>query len=254
MQERSGVHRGRTVLTALAALAAIIAVARPAAAQAVGKFPDPEPQPAATPVAPPSAPPAAAPAPSVDMWSRYPRIPAGPDAATGWPAPVRAAAPVGAFAPPVLPYRDGAPIPDGYRLEASSRGGLVAGGAGTLAGAYVIGLGFAVANDFDEGTGWLALPVFGPWVAIGGGEIRCNRKTLNSDCVDQALSEAERITFLTVDGLIQAVGVALMVVGVVSKHRELVRSDVAKLEPVPGVVVRPRSVGSGLGLGAGGVF
>jgi hypothetical protein len=253
MQERSGVHRGRTVLVALAALAASIAVERPAAAQAVGKFPDPEPQPAAAPAAPLSAPPAATPAPAPDMWSRYPRIPAAPDAAPAWPSPVPAA-PAGAFAPPVLPYRDGVPVPQGYRLEESSRGGLIAGGTGTLAGAYVIGLGFAIANDFDEGTGWLALPVFGPWVAIGGGEVRCNRKTLNSDCIDQALSEAERITFLTVDGLIQAVGVALVIVGVVSKHREFVRSDVAKLEPIPGLVLRPRSVGSGLGFGAAGVF
>jgi hypothetical protein len=143
-----------------------------------------------------------------------------------------------------LPYRDGHPVPPGYRLEERRNRGLSNGGFVTFGISYAAGLGYAVANGFEDGTGWLALPLAGPWAAIGAQEIKCTRPTVSNpdvgnECVEKALGGAERITFFTVDGLIQAVGLTLVFVGVGIKTTELVRNDVAGVR----LELKPRSVG-----------
>jgi hypothetical protein len=138
-----------------------------------------------------------------------------------------------------LPYREGQPVPPGYRLEERRNRGLSTGGLVTFGVAYATGLGYAVANSFEDGTGWLALPVAGPWAAIGAQEIKCNKRSLENDCVEQALGGAERITFMTVDGLLQAVGLTLVFVGIGVKTSELVRTDVASLR----LELKPRFLG-----------
>jgi hypothetical protein len=147
-----------------------------------------------------------------------------------------------------LPYREGHPVPPGYRLEERRNKGLSTGGFVTFGLAYATGLGYAVANSFDEGTGWLALPLVGPWAAIGAQEIKCpspstnnvaGAKAAGNECVEKALGGAERITFFTVDGLIQALGLTLTFVGMGIKTTELVRNDVAGVR----LELKPRSVG-----------
>ena len=134
-------------------------------------------------------------------------------------------------------------MPPGYRLEERRNRGLTAGGFVTFGISYAAGLGYAVANGFEEGTGWLAVPLVGPWVAISAQEIQCKTPTVanpnvGNECVEKALGGAERITFFTVDGLIQAVGLTMVFVGIGMKTTELVRNDVAGLR----LELKPRSV------------
>jgi hypothetical protein len=143
-----------------------------------------------------------------------------------------------------LPYREGQPVPPGYRLEERRNRGLSTGGIVTFGISYAAALGYALANGLEEGTGWLAVPVVGPWAAIGAQEIQCKTPTVSNpnvgnECVEKALGGAERITFFTVDGLLQAVGVTLIFVGIGIKTTELVRTDVATLR----LELKPRSVG-----------
>ncbi len=226
------------------ASAAVLAISAQALGQAVGRFPDPaapgaaNPQPSAT-----GFPSPAAPSPPPDDPPRAVTWPY-PASSTAQPAlPSNQPAPTPAFGsglyPAVLPYREGQPVPQGYRLEERRNTGLSTGGFVTLGLAYGIGLGYGAANKFEDGTGWLAVPLVGPWAAIGAQEIKCNKRSLENDCVEQALGGAERITFMTVDGLIQAVGLTLVFVGVGVKTSELVRTDVASLR----LELKPRFLG-----------
>lgn len=139
------------------------------------------------------------------------------------------------LAPPVLPYREGVETPAGYVLTTHRNRGLMIGGGLTWAGAYAAGLIFAVSNGFDNGTGWLAAPVVGPWGAISGRNFKCEssqnatQKEVNK-CVDGAMGEVTSITFLAMMGLLQAVGATLFFVGAGDKTHEWVRADLADVE------------------------
>jgi hypothetical protein len=224
------------------------AVAR---AQSNGAFPEPAAPPSAPPPAPgyaPAAPvftppPAAAPAP--------PTAPApttyAPPAATPYTPPqnptlpaYQPAAPSGLESlPPLLPYKQGLPVPAGYRVVDRGATGLTIGGGLTFAAAYVAALGLAASQGFDNGTAYTAIPVAGPWAAIGGRSFSCKvavsisvtsaevQKSLNK-CVGQAFDEVTTVVFLTADGLIQATGAVLFFVGLGSGYQELVRADLPK--------------------------
>ena len=139
------------------------------------------------------------------------------------------------LAPPVLPYREGVEPPQGYVLSAQRNGGLMTGGGLTWGAAYAGGLVYALSKGFDNGTGWLAAPIVGPWGAIGGRDFRCQssqsvtQKEIDS-CVDGALDEVTSITLLAMLGLVQAVGATLFFVGVGDKHQEWVRTDLAGVQ------------------------
>lgn len=155
----------------------------------------------------------------------------------GFPQPHRPRAQVPSYvlAPPVLPYYEGVDPPQGYVLNTRRNGGLMAGGAVTWGAAYVGGLVYALGKGFDNGTGWLAAPIVGPWGAIGARDFRC-RSSQNvtqreiDRCVDGALNEVTSITFLAVLGLVQAVGATLFFVGVGDKHQEWLRADLAGMQ------------------------
>jgi hypothetical protein len=154
--------------------------------------------------------------------------------------------PVGLSLPPLLPYKKGLPVPAGYRVVERSATALTAGGAVTFLVAYAAGLGLAATQSFDNGTGYTAIPVVGPWAAIGGRTFSCkatvstsgtaataqevNRevnKQLNK-CVGKAFDEVTTVVFLTADGLIQLTGAVLFVIGLASGYEELVRDDLPK--------------------------
>jgi hypothetical protein len=160
------------------------------------------------------------------------------------------AAGTGAFYPPVLPYRDGAPIPPGYRLESDANTGLILGGVFTTLIGYGAALAVGAANDFENGTGWLAVPVIGPWGALGSrsnpcADIEIENATLeDAECVEAAVDEARLVAFMTLDGLVQMVGATLLIVGAATSHEELVRTDIA------GWTVTPRVGTQGVTIGA----
>lgn len=151
-------------------------------------------------------------------------------------------APNYALWPPVLPYRSGVPVPEGYRVESKANNGLVIGGFLTLlvgySSAFIVGMG----NDFENGTGWLAVPVVGPFAALASRENPCAGINVeeadleDAECIEAALDEAQLIAFMTVDGIVQLVGATLTLIGATTGTTQLVRHDVAglRLDPLVG--------------------
>jgi hypothetical protein len=194
--------------------------------------------------APPAAPPPAAPPPAAPP----PSLPAAVSASSATePVPNFASG----FYPPLLPYRAGLPVPPGYRVEHRSANGLIGGGLASLLIAYTTAIVIGASADFKDGTGWLIVPVVGPWAAIGARSYQCaNDPLLANQCVSGAFSEVQTMAILSADAVVQATGAVLLIVGVASGHDELVRSDLAA-----SVRISPRSLGSnGFGVGLDGRF
>jgi hypothetical protein len=232
---------------------AVLAWAPALWAQSNGSFPEPAPPPAAAP--PPPPPPVYTPPPPV--YTPPPPVYTPPGAAApAAPTPYRAPAarslpayqpPPGGLAslPPLLPYKKGLPVPPGYRVVERSASGLTIGGGLTFVGSYVAALGLAATQGFGNGTGYTAIPVIGPWAAIGGRSFKCKvsvatssvssvalQKAINK-CVGFAFDEVTSVVFLTADGLLQATGAALFFVGLASGYEELVREDLPKAAVYP---------------------
>lgn len=144
--------------------------------------------------------------------------------------------------PRYLPFESGQPVPPGYYVQESVRKGPVIAGAIVLGIPYVIGLSVASGNNFEGSTGWLVIPAIGPWIALGTRENDCTDGSF--DCTTDS---AER-TLLTLDGLMQTTGAVLLIWGLSSSSKRLVRNDIVEL------TVTPTLVGSGYGLGAVGTF
>ncbi len=138
--------------------------------------------------------------------------------------------------PPLLPYRDGLPVPPGYHVEERSASGLLIAGTTLFAVSYAAALLIASGDDFGNGSGWLAAPVIGPWAAISARDFSCGTSSVESTkkCVNDAFAEVRTIVFITVDGLVQATSVGLLLAGATSGHQELVR-DGLKVSLVPPV-------------------
>jgi hypothetical protein len=258
------------VKDARAALVAALLIAPAGQASAEsGRFPDAPsatpkvsmPQPPRTPAAVPrGAPTPYAPAPTRTMPVQT--------AMPGLPPPtpnvyVPPSAP-GVLAPPILPYRDGAPIPPGYHLEKHHWRGLVIGGLVTFGVAYAYALASAAANGFGNGEGWLALPVLGPWGALGARRSPCNigavpnfdtGKAVVQKCIDDVQAEGVRLTVIAFDGVMQLMGAGLLVAGLVTGETQLVRDDLHLDQRASRWRVGPRAFGrTGLGLGVDGAF
>jgi len=160
----------------------------------------------------------------------------------------------GAFRPPVLPYREGAEIPEGYELETSRNNGLMVGGSIVFGVGYVVAFGIAASKGFDRANGMLAVPVIGPWISLTRRESPCDIEDVEvkedaQKCVNSALDEAALIAVIAIDGLVQGVGTGLFIGGAASSRQQLVRKDVARIH------VAPQRMGrSGYGLGVVGVF
>lgn len=129
-------------------------------------------------------------------------------------------------------------MPPGYRVVERSASGLTIGGGLTFLAAYAAGLGLAASQSFENGTGYTAIPVAGPWAAIGGRTFKCKapvttntvqalQKAINK-CVGTAFDEVTTVVFLTADGLVQATGAVIFLIGLGSGYQELVREDLPK--------------------------
>ncbi len=144
-----------------------------------------------------------------------------------------------------LPYVEGEPIPPGYRLVEQRRRGLIIAGSIVLGVPWVFGVTAATAADFKDGTGLLLIPVLGPWLTLTTDVARdkpCDPGTLV--CETRAATRA----VLVLDGMVQAGGAAMLVVGLFVPKKRLVRRNVI-------VSVAPLAVGrDGYGLGVSGSF
>ena len=232
----------------VAAACAWVSWPRSACAQSNGSFPEP--------ARPSVAPPAAAPPPAAAS-STVLTPPGAPPSASPYAPVANSAAPPSqyqlapsslALLPPLLPYKKGLPVPPGYRVVDRKATGLTLGGGLTFLGAYVAGLGLAAGQGFVDGTAYTAIPVAGPWAAIGGRTFSCKVSVATASvssvalqgainkCVGFALSEITTVVFLTADGLVQATGAVMFFIGLASGYQELVREDLPKaaLYPLPG--------------------
>jgi hypothetical protein len=229
--------------------ALVMLASAPARAQSSASFPEEPKQPAPAPVAPaPPAPPEApAPAPTV-----APPPPLSSDALRGPPPPpptlgpapelrfpVQAArtAPAGPDAPPILPYRDGMPVPAGYTVVDRPATGLVTAGLVGLGISYATAVIIAAGQSFENGTGLLALPVFGPYAAIATREYDCEVDTVAAAKKCTA-DETQVVTLMAVDGLAQTAGALVAIAGLLSGTQELVRSDLPEVSVTPPVSAR----------------
>lgn len=137
-------------------------------------------------------------------------------------------------------YVEGQRIPPGYTVEERVRRGPIIAGSIVFGVPYVLGLLAASADDFPNQSGWLAVPVVGPWVTLVSREETCTNgydddsDYYNYDCTDGVQ------TLLVLDALMQTTGAALFIWGVSSTKKVLVRDDVA-------LTLTPARVGSGYG-------
>lgn len=164
-----------------------------------------------------------------------------------YPPPQYPAQSSGYQSPYELPYKPGQPIPPGYRLTEEPRYGLALGGWLTLGIPYGIGLIAASAGDFDNESMWLLVPVFGPWMTIRRRDYGdCDSEAGDSENLD-CVADVFVVMGLIVDGIAQAGGLTMILIGYTAQKQKLVRNDVAWH-------VGPRAIGSGYGLAASGSF
>ncbi len=216
----------------LAALLVLLCCSTAKAQSSASFPPEPGAAPAEAPPAqalpPPAAEPFPAPAPALGPPTPAPLTPSAPATTLPYPAP---ATNPGDPRPPVLSYREGLPVPPGYRVEERSASGLLIAGTTLFGAGYAVALLIAGAEDFSNGTGWLAVPVIGPWAAISSRDFTCDTTAIpgvdpTKRCVNDAFSEVRTIVFITVDGLVQATSVGLLLAGATSSQKELVRDDI----------------------------
>jgi hypothetical protein len=143
---------------------------------------------------------------------------------------------------PPLRYRyiEGTPLPEGYHIEERANRGLVGGGAALIAVPYFIGALGALSVQGDGNSGYLAIPILGPWLTLGNRESSCGEIGEPSpggfDCfMDQAGSG-----LLITSGVMQALGTGMIVLGLVNT-REYAVADYATVRFTP--VATPSSGG-----------
>lgn len=142
-------------------------------------------------------------------------------------------------------YEEGEPIPPGYVVEKRIRRGPVVAGSIVFGTAYLLGLLVASADDYSNETGWLIVPVLGPWLTLATRNDGCSNDFSSQDYCSND-DDGVR-TLLTLDGLTQATGAVLFIWGVASRTKWLVPQDQA-------FRLAPARLGSGYGLVTSGQF
>ena len=140
-------------------------------------------------------------------------------------------------APPILPYREGMPVPSGYRLVDRPATELITAGLVGLGISYATGVIIAASQGFDNGTALLALPIFGPYAAIATRQYDCEVDTVAAAKKCTA-DETQIVTLMAVDGLAQTAGALVAVAGLMSGTKELLRSDLPEVMVTPPVSAR----------------
>lgn len=170
------------------------------------------------------------------------------------PARAQTAAP--AFSPPTpapqpVAWQPGSPPPPGYHVEDRPRTGLVVAGAIIAGIPYFFSVVTASAASQANETEWLYVPVAGPWMTLGQRSYAsCNTPDNASQSTSQSLAcvgDIFAVMGLITDGIMQATGATLLLVGVAAGRPTLVRDDEA-------VHVTPMRIGSGYGAGLAGTF
>ena len=186
----------------------------------------------------PPAPQVAPPAPAQPPPPGYPQYPTGAPYQQV-PGPQPTYVPQGPIAWPryIKDWEEGQPVPYGYHPETRARKGLVITGSVLFGVLYILSTLVAAANDdsySDNKYSALWIPVVGPFIQAGA----------NNN------GSGDNETFI-LDGLAQAAGVTMLVLGLAFPRTILVRNDLLSVSFVP----TPMKVGhDGGGLGLVGRF
>jgi hypothetical protein len=133
-------------------------------------------------------------------------------------------------------YEEGDQIPPGYHAETRVRSGLVVGGAVTfgvlyllsvLVGAAITDTNKSLGNSSSNNGDFLYVPVAGPFLQM-----------------TKTDSSSGNVT-LAIDGIAQAAGATMFIVGITSPKTVLVRNDLAEVHVMP---MKMGTNGGGLGL------
>lgn len=131
------------------------------------------------------------------------------------------------------------------RESASERAaGCPISGSITLGVPYAIGFSVGSSTGFPNRTGWLAVPVLGPWATLLARRSCAERSDTSARCHgDDSLTRV----LLILDGLVQTSGGTLLAVALFAPKSVWVRDQ-------PSYYLVPGPVGSGYGLDAIGRF
>lgn len=136
--------------------------------------------------------------------------------------------------PATQPYRGEELSPPGYVLDEQVRRPFVIGGAAAIGAGYISGLIVGgVLGDFPNKSIFLVIPAAGPWVTLATRKTCTPRPDVLLDCAGDDL--AQRL--LIADGLVQTIGVGLLVTGFVWTKSIWLREDLANINLVTGLNV-----------------
>jgi len=138
---------------------------------------------------------------------------------------------VAAEGPQELPYSDGRLVEDGYHVEKKYRMGLVAGGAGTFLGLYIVTAAYSgsLVSKGDDAAIPGLVPVVGPIIVAGRFDYSCEFCGL---LVLPAI-------FLVIDSLAQAAGLGMFIGGMASPKLVQVRNKYSTSSAFPTLRLRP---------------
>jgi hypothetical protein len=146
------------------------------------------------------------------------------------------------------PWHPGEPAPPGYHVEDKPRAGLVTAGLIVTAIPYAFSVIAATAAQSANESGWLYVPFAGPWVTMGQRSYVCDFNSRQSTGQSlECTGEIFLVMGLIADGVIQAAGGSLLLVGLLATKPELVRDN-------EGVRIAPMRIGTGYGAGLFGAF
>jgi hypothetical protein len=157
-----------------------------------------------------------------------------------------------------LRYVEGRQVPPGYHPETRIRKGLVISGSILLGVPYFLSLSVA-ASSKNDGDRWLYAPLVGPFADLVARKDKCTTVPTtfgtNTSCTEEDTSAR---FLLMADGLMQAAGATLLILGVALPQHLLVRDDAPYVGASGSRVawsVAPRAFGrSAYGLGLGATF
>lgn len=123
-----------------------------------------------------------------------------------------------AHAEPSWPYRDGQIVPPGYHVEAKPDTTLLVLGSLDLGLGYGLGVAVAAEAKFANKSGYMLVPVAGPWITYAVRTPECPGSQENDNCLIAPLVTAGFV----LDGLAQGLGAAVVVMQLAFPSKRLV--------------------------------
>lgn len=121
-----------------------------------------------------------------------------------------------------------------------------------LGATYTMSLLYGAGKSFENGLGSLAVPILGPWLALGARDFSCNVDTDGTvDEIEDSQKKAEACIanqtatagILVGLGVGQLVGTSLFTVGLLDREKQWIRSDLLGVKARVDVVASPAWAG-----------